>query len=116
MKEEFFLNNLTRGGVAYNLDSSPFRYRMDYEDFYVTFIFSSELYMNKFITNSRKNRNKINTSLSNRFGFNVQFDLLSDIKLYTSIEKRGFLLYRDGERIECLSSITLGGEKATRNS
>ena len=104
------MSELTRGGVAYNLDVSPYRYNVDYKNSTVTFCFSSSFYQDNFIRKLKTNREKINKSLSNRFGFNFENNVLCDMKLYTSIEKRGFLLYQNGERFECLSTITLDGE------
>ena len=123
MEENDMKSNLSRGGVAYDLKSSPYRYCMTYAGAHdkkigvfdtITFVFSSKLYRNKFLNQYKSNRKKINGSLSNRFGFSVDFNLLADLKLYSSIEKRGFLLYKNGESVECLSSIKLDGEKMTR--
>lgn len=110
------MTNLTRGGVAYNLDSSPYRYSVDYPKRCITFVFSSDFYKSSFIQRLNKNRERINQSLSNRFGFKIEQDILCDIKLYTSIEKRGFLIYQNGERFECLNSLTLDGENLTTNA
>lgn len=116
-------SNLSRGGIAYDLKSSPYRYCMTYAGAHdkkigvfdtITFVFSSKLYRNKFLNQYKSNRKKINGSLSKRFGFSVEFNLLADLKLYSSIEKRGFLLYKNGESVDCLSSIKLDGEKMTR--
>lgn len=110
------MSELTRGGVAYNLDVSPYRYQVDYCDVTVTFCFSSSFYQDNFISRLKANREKINKSLSNRFGFKFKNDLLSDLKLYSSIEKRGFLLYQNGERFECLDAIILDGVKMITTS
>lgn len=117
-------SNLTRRGIAYDLKSSPHRYNVIYGEGRsfpenmsgknITFVFSSKLYKDKFIKQYKSNRKKINESLSNRFGFSVEFDILADLKLYCSIEKRGFLIYQNGEAFECLGSIILDGEKMTR--
>ena len=117
-------SNLTRGGIAYDFVNSPYRYNVIYEDGKnfpenitgnnITFVFSSKLYRGKFIKEYKSNRKKINNSLSNRFGFSVEFNILADLKLYCSIEKRGFLIYQNGEAFECLNSIILDGEKMTR--
>lgn len=110
------MNNLTRGGVAYNLAESPFMAR----EFYpgsgtgLYFMFSSEWNKDRFQQRMRANREKINSSLSKRFGFTIEMNALCDIKLYISIEKRGFLVIQDnGERFECLESITLDGNSLT---
>lgn len=107
------MSDLTRNGVAYNLDVSPYRYNVDYRNCRITFCFSSGFYLENFTSRLKAHREKLNKSLSNRFGFNYENDVLCDIKLYTSIEKRGFLLYQNGERFECLDAITLNGETLT---
>ena len=103
------MSSLTRYGVAYDFDVSPYRYNVDYSSGSITFVFSSQFYLKNFITKMKSNREKINQSLSKRFGFSIENDILCDIKLYTSIEKRGFLIYLNGERFECLDSLVLDG-------
>ena len=110
------MEGLTRKGVAYDFNISPYRYNVDYGVSSTTFVFSSTFYMNSFIERMKSNREKINKSLSNRFGFDISNNLLCDLKLYSSIEKRGFLIYQNGERIECLNDLTLdGGNLTMRN-
>lgn len=103
--------SVTRGGVAYKLEESPYRYNVNYDSqsSSITYVFSSDFYRNNFIKKFRENRKIINKSLSNRFGFDIENNVLCDLKLYTSIEKRGFLIYQNGDRIECLKSTTLDG-------
>lgn len=103
---------LTRSGVAYDFKISPHKVKVIYNrltDEKIEFIFSSELYKNKFEEKLEENRKKINDSLSKRFGFTIKNDKLSDIKLYTTIEKRGFLINHNRESIEWLSNIILDG-------
>ena len=83
---------LTRNNVAYNLQESPHRLEVPYEQQTLIYVFSSEFYKNNFYARFIDNREKIGESLSKRFGFPVENDLLADLKLYTSIEKRGFLI------------------------
>lgn len=113
---------ISRRGVCSDINLSPFKLSFEYtsfdNNFYtltseVVFVFSSEFYMNNFRSKYDENRKNINNSLSNRFGFEIVNNLLCDLKLYASIEKRGFLVYRDGEKIECLSNIILDGETLT---
>ncbi|MGN1406159.1 MAG: early protein GP4 [Erysipelotrichaceae bacterium] len=101
---------LTRSGIAYNLEVSPHRAVITYGKEEVTYVFSSSLYMNKFMERIEENRSKVIESLKTRWGLTVILDELSDIKLYSSIEKRGFLIETDKERFTCLSSIILNGE------
>ena len=101
--------NLTRSNIAYDLNISPHEMNVTYPDEVLTFIFSSDLYRQKFTSKLEENRKKINDSLSNRFGFRIENNKLADLKLYTTIEKRGFLIYKGQDKVECLSHITLDG-------
>lgn len=102
---------LTRDGIAYNLELSPYKEVITYsKNDSLTFIFSSELYRGKFKEKLEANREKINTSLSNRFKFNIVNDKLSDIQLYSSVEKRGFLIKEGESKYKCLSTIKLNGQ------
>ena len=102
---------LTRNGIAYNFDISPYKATVNYsKDDSITFTFSSELYKEKFLTKLDENRSIINNSLSKRFGFDIVNDKLSDIKLYSSTEKRGFLLEIKDNKYSCLSTIKLDGQ------
>lgn len=100
---------LTVRGIAYDLELSPYKSEIIYNQEKITFKFSSKMYETKFNDKLVENRNKISTSLSNRFGFNISNDLLSDIILYSKIEKRGFLIISEKEKYRCLSSIKLDG-------
>lgn len=105
---------LSRNGIANDLKVTPFTKKIIYaSNNYLIFCFSSQLYLNKFQERLVENREKINDSLSNRFGFAVENDVLCDIKLYSSIEKRGFLIKNHKEGFECLASIILDGKRAT---
>ena len=110
------MNNLTRGGVAYDFNVSPYRYNVDYGSGSITFVFSSNYYLGNFVDRIKGNREKINQSLSKRFGFTVKNNILCDIRLYSSIEKRGFLIYKDGEKFECLNSTILDGVILTKTN
>ena len=99
---------LTRGGVAYNLELSPFNLVVEYEDESLEFIFSSQRNKDSFYNKFVENRAKINESLSKRFGFTIENDKLCDIKLYSMTEKRGFLI-KGTEDFKCLDTIKLTG-------
>lgn len=109
---------LTRSKVAYDLTISPHVLEVPYElaDTTLVYVFSSELYKNNFYNKLFENREKINDSLSNRFGFTIVNDLLCDLKLYISIEKRGFLILRDKEKIACVEDIILDGSQMMKRS
>ena len=104
---------LTRSNIAYNLSISPHRLNVTYGEDSLTFVFSSDLYKKKFTEKQDENRESISNSLSKRFGIKVEYPILADIKLYTTIEKRGFLLLRNEVEVECLTRIILDGERVT---
>ena len=91
---------LTRRKVALDLRYSPYEYTVHYPEYRIKYIFSSELYRDKFKERIRENRETINNSLINRFGFDIEVNPLCDIKLYSSIEKRGFLILKEGSSEE----------------
>lgn len=102
---------LTRSNVAYNLHISPHREVIPYGETHVEYVFSSDLYRRKFLEKQKANREEINRSLSNRFGFQIENGILADLRLYSTIEKRGFLLYRNGVEVVCPEEIKLDGVK-----
>lgn len=102
-------DSLTKSGIAYDLNLSPYTFKVSYGENYIVYTFSSELYRDKFREKIQDNRSKINSSLSKRFGYEITNNVLSDVKLYSTVEKRGFLLETEEERFECLSTILLDG-------
>lgn len=100
---------LTRSGIAYNLEDSPHELTVEYVGAKITFVFSSDLYRRLFLDRCAKNREDINASLSNRFGFAIANDILSDIKLYLAVEKRGFLIFANGEEMHSPDEVLLDG-------
>lgn len=106
---------LTRSGVAHDLNISPYKQVVKYDNEELMFVFSSEFYRKKFEDKIEDNRNKINKSLSNRFGFEVRNNLLADIKLYLTTETRGFLILGK-EIFLCPSSLVLSGEKVMKRN
>lgn len=107
---------LTRANVCYNLYNTPHKLTVEYGEQTITYHFSSELYKIKFIGRQGENRLNIDHSLSNRFGILINTALLADLKLYSSIEKRGYLISIDGEHIECQNDIILDGLKLITKS
>ena len=108
--------NLTRNGICYNLKESPYFTSIKYGNQLIQYRFSSEANLNKFIERIVDNRNKINASLTNRFKFNITQDIICDIRLYDSVEARGFLVLSEREVFECLSEVRLDGEKLTKEN
>ena len=102
---------LTRNGIAYNLSLSPYKVTIKYDkDDHITFKFSSQLYKDNFQNKLKANRENIKNSLSKRFGFIIVNEKLSDLKLYSSIEKRGFLVETKEGIYQCLNTIKLDGQ------
>lgn len=104
---------MTRGGIEYNLNISPYRYKTDNG---ATFVFSSKYHLDCFMNRQGENRNKINESLSNRFNYYVEFNFLADCVLYKQIEQRGFLILKDGENYKCQNIIKFVGEQPTKKN
>lgn len=107
---------LSRRGIAYNLEQSPYKIDKVYGDNKITFKFSSQLYINKFNERCENNRKSINESISKMFKIDFSNDILCDLKLYSDIEKRGFYVFIDGRGCNCLSNIKLDGLSKIRTS
>ena len=108
-------NVITRGGVAYDFNLSPYTMTVNYSDEVLTFVFSSALNRDKFSRQIQGNRDKINGSLTNRFSLKIVNNKLCDLKLYTTIEKRGFLIYKGQVKILCVNEIILDGARMMIN-
>ena len=106
---------LTRANIAYNLEESPHRLEVPYDGFSLLYVFSSNLYKQNFYDRFLDNREKITGSLTKRFGFTVQNDVLCDLRLYSTIEKRGFLVMKEEDKYLCGEEITLIGCKMMSN-
>lgn len=104
---------LTRSNIAYDLSISPHRLSIDYGENSLEYVFSSKLYKRKFLEKAYDHREQISKSLTKRFGVAVDYPILADIRLYTTIEKRGFLLVQNGVEVQCPDRITLNGERVT---
>ena len=104
------MDGLTRSKIAYDLNISPHFLIVMYNNTELKFVFSSDLYRRNFKQKLEEHRQKINDSLSNRFGFTIRNDILADLKLYLTIEKRGFLIYQNGDKFECLDTLILDGQ------
>lgn len=98
---------ISRRGVVYDLTISPYRCTVDG----LTFVFTSQLHLDKFKHKVKENRDIINYSLSKRFNINVDVSQLADVVLYRKIETRGFLIVTDEGKEICQNRITyVGGE------
>lgn len=110
------MNRLTRGKIALDLEVSPYTFTVNYPFQKLIYVFSSKLYRDKFEANLKAHRKKINESLSNRFGFCCVCNEIADLKLYMTIEKRGFLIYKGLVKIECLNDIIFDGQQMTKKN
>lgn len=105
---------LTRGGIAYDLNNSPFKEEVEYDNgLKIEYRFSSNNYKIKFLSKLGENRRMINHSLSKRFGFTIKADVVADLRLYTQIEKRGFLLFINGAKVSWLEKLQVYGNVVT---
>lgn len=107
---------LTRSNIAYDLSISPHRLTVTYGENPLTFVFSSDLYKRKFLDKMGDHREQISDSLSKRFGVKVRQPLVADYRLYTTIEKRGFLLIQDGVECKWPDKVELDGERVIFHS
>jgi hypothetical protein len=80
-------------GIYHNLKESE--YVVSNKE--ITFFFSSETYLNKFIDTYLEERKKLKERTKKELNHvNFNLDTLSDITLYKIIEKRGFLVRLKG--------------------
>lgn len=108
---------LTRDGICYNFYKSPYEVKIDYDNGkHIIYRFSSKNNIKRFETKLKENRIKINGSLSKRFKFDIVQDIICDLKLYSLVETRGFLLISNGVFIECLENIQLNGVEVTNKN
>lgn len=100
---------ITRAGVYYDLSKSHHRLKLEE----CTFVFSSQLHLDKFKSQYQAHREKINVSLSKRFNVNVDVSMLADVVLYKRIETRGFLIVSKDGKLSCVSNIRFESGKVT---
>ena len=108
-------NQLTRSGIAYNIEISPHKLIINYDCEDLEFVFSSDRYKQIFLRKLEDNRKQLNESLSKRYKFTITNtnNIIADIKLYSITEKRGFLINTGKESYRCLSTIKLDGMNLT---
>ena len=100
---------ITRNGVVYDLNLSPFRYKNGD----LIFVFSSQLHLDKYKKKMKENRDIINYSLSKRFNYTVDVSKLADVVLYRKIETRGFLILTLTGKELCQNNIIYAGGEVT---
>lgn len=101
---------LTRNGIAYDLTLTPYQTIITYgKDDSIVYKFSSDGNKERFLKRLEENRNYFNESLSKRFDMDLTLNKLSDLKTYSSVEKRGFLIETEKNTYTCLSNIKFDG-------
>lgn len=97
---------ITRNGVCYALPFSPYTCSL-YE---MTFHFSSENHMDKFLTERDEFIEKINDSLSARFKVAVDAKELATVLFYKKVETRGFYISTEEGNATCLEELEFSGQ------
>lgn len=87
---------LTRNKIELDIKSSNYKY--EYED--NIFFFSSELYLNKFITELPDYVYSESIKLKNKYKLNISCNLFLAVSLYRKIEKRGFYIFNKIKKIQ----------------
>lgn len=83
---------ITKRGVYHNLKES--KYVVSNED--ITFFFSSEYTLNKFMDRYKMGREIFNKQLSKISDVPLNYDMIADIETYKLVEKRGFYVWLKG--------------------
>ena len=99
----------TSHGVYYNLCESEYKLTINH----ITYYFSSSLHRKKFIERYLEERDILNYAQSRRFKAKLNLSVLADLKTYSNIEKRGFLVVIEGVYYKCLDNINLQLEQRT---
>lgn len=87
---------VTQRGIYHNLRESKYVVSNDE----ATLFFSSELYLNKFLSEYENNRiNFLNKMAKIVVDSYLNMEILADITLYCKIEKRGFLAWLNGVKL-----------------
>jgi hypothetical protein len=78
----------------------------------IKFYFSEDKFLQRFKEKLDESVSTFNQKINRiyRYAYDIQFDDLALIRLYMSIEKRGFLLETDGVKITCLNQIKIQGK------
>ena len=92
-------------GVYYDLLESTYNFK--YKN--ITFYFSSQLYLTKFIATHFDYIDYINKKMKIEFNIKVDFSILALIKLYQRIEKRGFRVLVDDHELTDYDIKIIGG-------
>jgi len=91
-------------GIYYNILDSDYTANLSG----ITFYFTSMVYRDKFIDRSINEIRMFNARMNNIYKnkFNIDATKLALVRLYQSIEKRGFYIELKGEKITCPNNLT----------
>lgn len=104
---------LTRNNICYDLKNTPYKLNHNH----MLLHFSSMKNMEKFHERYKEQRITLRHSLKNRFKININSNILADIILYRSIEKRGFYItLMNGDELTCQEELVLGGLKIKKKN
>lgn len=98
---------ITRNGIYNNINDSTYTVCIDN----IVYYFSSQLYKRKFLERYKKERDILNLKLSKKYKMTIEANILSDLFLYSHIEKRGFKVETNEEVHQCLQNINLQLER-----
>lgn len=97
----------TKRGVYLNIDESPIKRTIYCGIFDIDLYFTSEFYKKNFDDRLCEFIDNTNNSLYGRFKVAIDTTILSALRLYSNIEKRGFKVRYGGEVYKCLDDIML---------
>jgi YHS domain-containing protein len=98
-------------GVYYDITHSHFKCEVKDLTFYFTSEYNLSRFEDRYLDEIHLFRKKIESIYWNNHS--LHFDELALIRLYQRIEKRGFLIYYKGKRIECPQDIVFKTELET---
>lgn len=84
---------MTRNGIEYDLEKSPYTASIKTTSDELVLFFSSLLNLEKFGGRYDDYVKEIDKSLSKRFSVNFHLPLMGAVSLYRKVERRGFAIY-----------------------
>lgn len=91
---------MTKDGIEYNLNITPYAYTAQYNTISITYKFSSQLYLDKFIAFlcDEFSYNKDDEKLYKKYGIKFSLKMVYDIAYYNKLEKRGFQIVKNNTK------------------
>lgn len=91
---------MTKDGIEYNLDITPYVYNEIYGTMLITYKFSSQLYLDKFLSFicNEYSYIKDDEKLYKKYGIKFSLKMIYDISYYSRLEKRGFQIVKNNEK------------------